>query len=76
MLYLVCFFIALTFFSCSSTKIDTEIQKQQVREKFEELKKENNLMKYIHNLVKEIKFFEDRKIQINCMFKIDSEFQF
>lgn len=57
-------------------EIYTEIQKQQVREKFEELKKENNLMKYIHDLVKEIKFFEDRKIQINCMFKIDNEFQF
>lgn len=26
LLYLVCFFITLTFFSCSSTKIDTEIQ--------------------------------------------------
>ena len=52
---------------------NVKIQKQQIREKYEELKKEKNLMKYIYDLIKEVKFYEDRKIEIDWMFKIDND---
>ena len=44
--------------------IDMDKQKEQASQIYIELKKENNLMKYINDLVKEIKFYSDRRIEI------------
>ena len=45
-----------------SEYINEEIQKQEIREQFEKFK--NDLMKYVNELVEEIKFYEDRRIEI------------
>ena len=44
--------------------IEQEIQKQEIRVQFEEFKNKNNLMKYVNELVEEIRFYEDRRIEI------------
>ena len=44
--------------------IEQEIQKQEIRVQFEEFKNKNNLMKYVNELVEEIRFYEDRIIEI------------
>lgn len=44
--------------------IDIAKQKEEASQIYRELKNENNLMKYINDLVKEIKFYEDRRIEI------------
>ena len=51
-----------------SEYIDEEIQKQEIREQFKKFKNENNLMKYIHDLVKSINFYKDGKIEIMLSF--------
>lgn len=51
-----------------SEYIDEEIQKQEIREQFEKFKNENNLMKYINDLVKSINFYKDGKIEIMLSF--------
>ena len=51
-----------------SEYIDEEIQKQEIREQFKKFKSENNLMKYIHDLVKSINFYKDGKIEIMLSF--------
>ena len=45
-----------------------ETQRHEIREQFENFKDENNLMKYVNELVKEIKFYEDRKIEIKLKY--------
>lgn len=47
-----------------SEYIDKEIQKQEITEQFEKFKNENNLMKYVNELVEEIRFYGDRRIEI------------
>lgn len=47
-----------------SEYIDEEIQKQEIREQFKKFKNENNLMQYIHDLVKSINFYKDGNIEI------------
>ncbi len=44
--------------------IETKQQKQEVREQYDKFKNKNNLMKYINELVKQINFYSDRKIEI------------
>ena len=51
-----------------SEYIDDEIQKQEIREQFKKFKNENNLMKYINDLVKSINFYKDKKIEIMLSF--------
>lgn len=51
-----------------SEYINEEIQKQEVREQYEKFKNENNLMKYINDLVKSINFYKDGKIEIMLSF--------
>ena len=45
-----------------------EIQNQEVREKFKEFKNENNLMRYVNDLVKAIMIYKDGKIEIRLSF--------
>lgn len=51
-----------------SKYIENEIQKQEIREQFNKFKNENNLMKYVNDLVKSINFYKDRKIEIMLSF--------
>lgn len=48
--------------------IDEKIKDEEIVKKYNEFKKENNLMKYIKELVKEINFYENRKIEIKLTF--------
>ena len=44
--------------------INEQNKKQEIIEQFEKFKNKNNLMKYVNELVKEIKFYGDRRIEI------------
>ena len=48
--------------------MEKQIQQQKVRKQFEKFKNKNNLMKYVNELVKEIRFYEDRKIEIKLKY--------
>lgn len=48
--------------------IEKEIQHQEVREQFEKFKNENNLMKYVYDLVQIINIYRDGKIAISLGF--------
>ena len=48
--------------------MEKEIQNQEVREKFKEFKNENNLMRYVNDLVKAIMIYKDGKIEIRLSF--------
>ena len=43
---------------------ETEKQKQEVREQYNKFKDKNNLMNYINDLVKQINFYSDRKVEM------------
>lgn len=47
-----------------TNNIDFAKQKEEISKIYKDLKNENNLMKYINNLVKEIRFYGDRRIEI------------
>lgn len=47
-----------------TNNVDLTKQKEQISKIYKELKKENNLMKYINELVEEIRFYGDRRIEI------------
>ena len=47
-----------------TNNIDFAKQKEQISKIYKDLKNENNLMKYINNLVQEISFYGDRRIEI------------
>ena len=46
-----------------------EIQKEEIIRQYERFKSDNNLMKYIKNFVKYIKFYKNKKIEIMLDFK-------
>ena len=51
-----------------SKNLETKKQKQEVRELYDKFKNEENLMKCINDLVKQINFYSDRKIEIILRF--------
>lgn len=46
-----------------------ETKKQEIRDRYSEFKKETNVLNYANDLVKEIKFYADRKIKIIFAFR-------
>ena len=42
--------------------------KKEKKEQYEKFKNKNNLMKYVNELVEEIKFYEDRRIVIKLKY--------
>ena len=51
-----------------SEYINQDFQIQKIKEQYEKFKNNNNLMKYVNELVEEIKFYEDRRIVIKLKY--------